>query len=395
MPSCQKVGPDSPNLNNPPEQSLPGTGFTITVLDCERGFSPDSAYVFEGVWREGHFRFGREQLDTMQLNISADNGIILKINSEDPAFRGVNAASSTRAIDIVPDGADRRQYHLERVCEGTSAITIWNGEGAARQEIRFTATSREDIPAEGIRVRIDGKEYLMSAAFNSAGSLSGLRVGLSPSAWPPYLQELVKAFPGRREDDWTDHLVLEVAGCVPLNATRPVFTTACDLVGLIDEQAHRSSLPTTDPATGKPSYRWMRISSLYQENLLHNPDFRWFAPLHLTPALYEAYRSENLLAPYYAGENEYHLAPTADDGRYCFNPADLRERRTWVWCPPGTTEVGLAFGTGPFRASVLHGDGQSIPDRYDGGTYDQVFQIWLEFRDRIEKPLDEKWPLGL
>ncbi|MBR5076997.1 MAG: hypothetical protein IKX28_08340 [Bacteroidales bacterium] len=393
--SCQKDGPDSPNLNNPPELSLPGTGFTVTVLDCERGHDPDSDYVFEGVWRDGHFRFGRERLDTMQLNISPGNAIILKISSENPDFQGVNAASSTRAIDIVADGTDCRQYHLERVCEGASTITLWNGEGSTRQEIRFTATSREDIPAEGILIRIDGEEYLMSGEFNSAGSLSGLRVGLSPSAWPPYLHDLVKVFPGRREDDWTDHVDLEIAGCVPLNATSPVFTTACDLVGIIDEKAHRSSLPTTNPATGEAVYRWMRISSLYEENLAHNPDFRWFPPVYLTPQLYEAYRNEKLLAPYYAGESEYRLAPTAEDGRYRFNPADLRERRAWVWCPPGTTEVGIAFGTGTFCVSVMPGDGVGIHDRYDSCTYDRVFQVWLEFRDRIEKPLDEKWPLGL
>lgn len=214
--ACQKESPDSPNANNPPEVSLPGAGFSITVLDFERGRHPDSAYVFEGVWRDGHFRFGRERLDTMQLNITETNGITLKISSEDLDFRGVNARSSTRSIDIVPDGTARTQYHLERVCEGASAITLWNGEGTSRQEIRFTVTSREDIPAEAIRIRIDGREYLMSHGFNSAGSLSGYRVGKSPSAWEPYLQELVKVFPGRREDDRADHVELEIAGCVPL-----------------------------------------------------------------------------------------------------------------------------------------------------------------------------------
>lgn len=393
--ACRKQCPDSPNTNNPPEVSLPSAAFSITVLDCERGRHPDSAYVFEGIWADGHFRFGRERLDTMQLNLSGTNGIILKISSEDPAFEGVNACSSTRAVDIVPDGKDHRQYHLERVCEGASAITLWNGEGAARQEIRFTATSREDIPAEAVRIRIDGREYLMSHRFNSAGSLSGYRIGRSPSAWEPELQELVKVFPGRREDDWTDHVELEIAGCVPLNATGPDFTIACDLIGLIDEQAHRSNLPTINPATGEPVYRWMRISSLYLENLAHNPDFRWFTPMHLTPELYEAYRNENLLAPYYADEREYRLFPTAGDERYRYKPADLRERRAWVWCPPGTTEVGIAFGTGSFRAQVIPGDGRNVPDRYDGGTYDCVHQIWLEFLDRVEKSLDEKWPLGL
>ena len=395
LPACRKQGPDSPNPNNPPEAPLPGAAFSVTVLDCERGRHPDSAYVFEGVWADGHFRFGRERLDTMQLNLSGANGIILKISSEDPAFEGVNARSSTRAVDIVPDGSGHRQYHLERVCEGASAITLWNGDGAARQEIRFTVTSRECIPAEAVRIRIDGREYLMSRRYNSAGSLSAYRVGRSPSAWGPELQELVKVFPGRREDDWTDHVELEIAGCVPLNATGPDFTIACDLVGLIDEQAHRSSLPTVNPATGEPAFRWMRISSLYLENLAHNPDFRWFTPMHLTPELYEAYRNENQLAPYYANEQEFRLCPTAGDERYRYHPADLRERRAWVWCPPGTSEVGIAFGTGPFRAQVMPGDGRSIPDRYDGGTYDCVHQVWLEFRDCIPKSLDGKWPLDL
>ena len=123
--SCQKDGPDSPNLNNPPELSLPGTSFTVTVLDCEPGHDPDSAYIFEGVWREGHFRFGRERLDTMQLNIGPDNGIILIISSEDPGFQGVNAASSTRAINIVPDGTTV-------VPSSRSSRSGWNSETASK-----------------------------------------------------------------------------------------------------------------------------------------------------------------------------------------------------------------------------------------------------------------------
>ncbi|MBQ9660545.1 MAG: hypothetical protein IJV37_04680, partial [Bacteroidales bacterium] len=49
LPSCNKDNPDGPNRSNPTEFTLKGCDFDITVLDHERGYDRDSAYVFEGV----------------------------------------------------------------------------------------------------------------------------------------------------------------------------------------------------------------------------------------------------------------------------------------------------------------------------------------------------------
>ena len=392
--SCRKDLSDAPNPHNPPVIPLPSAGFGLAVADRERGRDPDSVYVFEGVWRDGHFRFGPEKRDTMQLNITADNGLMLTVLSDDPDFAGVNAASSARCIDIVPDDPGHRRFHLERVCEGQAVITLWNGEGDTRREIRFTATSRSEIPVEGILVRIDGQEYRMYGGATEASDFSGLRLGKAPSAWEPWLQELVQPFPGRREDDWTDHVRLEVVGCIPLNATPTLLTTAVDHVGIIDEYAHRSSTPTLiDPATGAVNHRWMRLCDFYRQNLAHNPDFRWFAPMHLTPEIYEDYAGASDLGVWYANDDRYRLHPTAPDDRYRYWPADLRERQALVWCPPGMRSVGLGFAVGGFSARLL--------ERPEGETdwylssYPQLYQIFIEFPDPLPKPLDEKWPPAL
>ncbi|MCR4860731.1 MAG: hypothetical protein K5910_08725 [Bacteroidales bacterium] len=378
--SCRKDNPDAPNTNNPPVLELSGAPFSLSVLDRERGRNPDSLYVFEGVWREGHFRFGKEQLDTMQLNLTPDNALLLSVSSEDPAFEGVNASSSSRCIDIVPDEGSRRRFRLERVGEGRTTVTLWNGTGAARQEIRFTLTARDEIPVEGILVRIDGQECPMYGDASWVSSFNGYRLGKSPSAWEPWLQQLVKSFPGRREDDWTDHLRIEVAGCIPLNATPVTITTAADGIGIIDLQAHRSELPTLiDPETGQTNHRWMRISDFYLQNLSHNPEFRWFTPLELTPDLYRDSAGGSELGVRYA-----------DDERYKYWPADLRERSAFVWCPPGAESVALAFALGEARVSSE----DRGPDQPQGYTtaYDRLFQIHLDFPDRIARPIDEKWP---
>ena len=61
-------------------------------------------------------------------------------------------------------------------------------------------------------------------------------------------------------------LAVVLAGLAGVGAVvgiaRAYMDTAPELdLTLIDEQAHRSSLPTVNPATGEPAFRWMRISS--------------------------------------------------------------------------------------------------------------------------------------
>ena len=331
LPACGGHSPLSPNTANPVEVELPGADFELLAFDHERGWSRDSHYVFEGVWRDGHFRFGREQLDTMQLNITPDNGIILRVRSDESGFRGVNAASSARCINIVPDKADRTVYHLEWVDEGHSTITLWCGEGPSRHEIRFLATSRKDIPLEGIKVRIDGEERLMLVAREGeepAVNFPYVQGGIVPSIGligASRFQQYYREFPkGYDRGDVTRHVVLEIAGPVPLNATPTTrLYTGFDAVGLIDE----GFLYSGDC--------WLESYRLYEENLTHNPDFRWFQPFRLpTHASFSYINAGDILQDYRQSES------------YSLYPADLRERQAWVWPQPYTDRYNLCFYEG-------------------------------------------------
>nr|MCR5071324.1 hypothetical protein [Bacteroidales bacterium] len=159
--SCDKNNPLAPNRNNPPEAGLKAAAFDITLLDHERGYNRDSVYCFEGIWKQDAFYFGYWKLDPMVPNIfpEGQNQLEFRISSEAAGFEGVNASSSSRCINIVQDGADHTRYHLEWVAEGESTITFWNGEGDARQEISFKATSKKHIPFVNLKYRYDGELY--------------------------------------------------------------------------------------------------------------------------------------------------------------------------------------------------------------------------------------------
>ena len=70
--SCDKDNPQRPNRDNPVASELRSAAFEITLRDCEKGYSRDSNYVFEVVWKDGAFRFGLQQLDEMTPNIRPD-----------------------------------------------------------------------------------------------------------------------------------------------------------------------------------------------------------------------------------------------------------------------------------------------------------------------------------
>ena len=168
--AAASCSPNAHNNDNPVEVSLNGCDFDITILDCEHGYDRDSNYVFEGVWKDGEFRFGHYKLDKMTPNITKDNAITFRITSEDPMFEGVNASSSARCINIVQDGTDHTVYHLEWVAEGGSSIKFWNGEGETRKEISFRATSRKEIPLEGFYIRFGERTYdFMYARYDKVG----------------------------------------------------------------------------------------------------------------------------------------------------------------------------------------------------------------------------------
>lgn len=345
LPACDKDNPAAPNQDNPTVLELPGADFSVRVLDHERGHHPDSAYVFTGIWRDGHFRFGRERLDTMQLNITPDNGIVLEITSDAPGFEGVNASSAARCINIVPDGRGRTTYHLQWVAEGQSVVTLWNGEGPSRREIRFTATSRREIPLEGIRVRLNGEERLLFTGYDYA----------LPSGIPPQIAEypkLAKSFSGFTREDHAKHVDFEIIGPVPLNANKGDLHIAFDNIGLLDHGAVHENVPP---------HVWLKAWNLYEENLQDNPGFRWFHPYD------PGYHPDDSWSPeYFKLPQIYYNGP-----EYALNPQDLRERYAWIW--------PMAYGQGYMFAL---GEGTAVlSETRNMYVYDKVYQIYVAFTD--------------
>lgn len=346
--SCNKDG--GPNRNNPVEVTLPAAPFDLIVLDHEHGFNKDSNYVFEGIWKNGHFWFGREKLDTMQLNINPDNAIVLKVSSESAAFQGVNASSSSKCINIVQDGSDHRQYHLEWVAEGESGITLWCGEGSARKEIHFIATSKKEIPMTGIRFRINGEEGI--SIKTSYLAVSNYTPHSSDEFTLSDYNKACKAFNGTktqylRNDRNSGTVKLEIIGPEPLNATKTVLTTAFNAISLQD---HYANLNTTenwcfrDWEHNEPSRNvlvWDKMYGLYEENLHCIPGFRWFEPFELERGCANDVNPYNKLAEF--GETSGWWCKTSletiatrfsNNNKYTIYPSDLRERYAELWPQP-------------------------------------------------------------
>ena len=352
LPTCDKHRPDGPNRNNPPVADLPSAGFTLRVLDHERGFHRDSAYIFEGIWHDGHFWFGRQKLDTMQLNIAPDNALVLEVSSDDPAFEGVNASSSTHCVDIVPDTRNHRIYHLERVAEGRSEITLWNGDGPSRREIRFTVTSRAEIPMEGIKVRLNGEEMVLFAGYDYA----------LPSGSPPHIAEypqVVRDYSGYIREDYTKHVILDIIGPVPLNANKGDLHLAFDNIGILDHGAVHENAPP---------HVWLKAWNLYEENVWHNPEFRWFPPFD--PG---AHPDDSWNLDYNKMPQTYYT-----DSKYTLNPQDLRERHTWVWPMAFGQGHMLSFGEGEmafsfFRNMYVYAKVHQIYISFSNTTFDSVW----------------------
>lgn len=299
--ACDNKNPLGPNKENPTEHKLAACAFQLGVQDCERGFSRDSNYVFEGVYRDGCFYFGSDKSDEMVLNVTADNKIILKASSEASGFEGVNASSSSRCINIVPDGSDHTTYHLERVDEGESTITLWNGEGAGRQEISFQVTSRKEIPLEGIAFRYDGRVYRFQKKIPTEYLTEGT-----------FQYMFLKKWDGKPEK--FDKLpVFELIGPIPLNATPTLLYLSQDFTANVPSK--------DDPSYGKEVSVDEYNKSLYKE-------YRWF-PEYKQPPFPEGFDEHNWEHCPLNLQKDWQQSYL--DSMLKLYPSDLRERRVKLW----------------------------------------------------------------
>ena len=302
--SCDPNNPLARNTSNPLEVSLKGAEFSVTLLDREQGYEPDSLYTFEGIWKQDAFYFGYWKLDPMVPNILPDgrNQLEFRFYSDAAGFEGVNAASSSRCINIVQDGADHTRYHLEYVSEGESTITFWNGEGAARKEISFQATSKAYIPIETIKFRIDGELHQMM--HTACGQKEEFH--------------LLKPFPA--EASWEELPAFELVP-VPLNATLQDGEVAYALLTAalfrVDENGNGKPLMTPDGKLVDNANPWY-LSYTYQDLMGLWPGFRWL-------------RTHTLPSHAFHGDDPIKV-----------NLNDLRERHTKVY----TTRMKNAFKNG-------------------------------------------------
>ena len=301
--SCGKNGP---NKNNPVVYELAAADFDVTLLDYERGYYRDSSYVFEGIWKEGSFRFGLQNLDAMVPNILPDgrNQIEFRISSMSPSFEGVNASSSTQAINIIQDGSDHTLYHLEWVGEGETVITFWNGNGQTRKEVSFKATSKKEIPLTGIKIRFGNLTTTLNVKNLSdpeKKEAPRLLVTDPVTYYTQWTKEtdtkpgklLNSMYASRYNEDWSRMTPMEIVP-EPINATEKPYYFG----------AYYSASKT--PGSENP---YPRNDALDRENIKNNPDFRWLKGYTSAYALEENELS-NLLKVY---------------------PCDLRERSIIIY----------------------------------------------------------------
>lgn len=341
--ACDNKNPLGPNKENPTEHKLAACAFQLGVQDCERGFSRDSNYVFEGMYRDGCFYFGSDKSDEMVLNVTTDNKIILKASSEASGFEGVNASSSSRCINIVPDGSDHTTYHLERVDEGESTITLWNGEGAGRQEISFQVTSRKEIPLEGIAFRYDGRVYRFQKKIPTEYLTEGT-----------FQYMFLKKWDGKPEK--FDKLpVFELIGPIPLNATPTL---------LYLKQDFTANIPSKDDSS------YGKEVSAHEFNLELYKDYRWF-PEYVQPALPDGYNEQNWDTCPLDKQEEWMQQYL--NSLLHVNPADLRERRIILWIDGKST-----LRTGGFALYLLSDDTHISTDKENNSAsliYHSIYQM--------------------
>lgn len=300
--SCNKA--NLGNNSNPVAVSLPAADFGITILDCEHGYDRDSNYVFEGEWKDGAFRFGLDRTEEMVPNITPDNAITFRITSDSPSFQGVNASSSKGGINIVQDGSDHTVYHLEWVAEGESDITFWNGEGEARKELKFKATSKKEIPMTGIKVRCNNIETRFERKYATEYEIRGAGSPLESKAWLWQISQsagthVIDGYASEISNGWDGMAPVEIFP-VPLNATPKKYIADFFASGAVPDE------------TKSQGYRRVENEELCSENAEHFDGFSWISP-----------------SSYHADFPANTMEAWAEVHRDCQSvyPCDIRERR--------------------------------------------------------------------
>ena len=297
------------NSNNPVAVSLPAADFDITILDCEHGYDRDSNYVFEGVWKSDAFYFGLYKTEKMTPNITPDNAITFRITSDSPSFQGVNASSSKGGINIVQDGNDHTVYHLEWVAEGESEITFWNGEGEARKELKFKATSKKEIPMTGVKVRCNNIESLFERKYATEYEIRGAGTPFENKDWQWHVAQsggtpTLDGYASEISNGWDGMAPVEIFP-VPLNATPKKYLADFFASGAVPDE------------TKSQGYRRVENEELCSENAEHFDGFSWIDP--------NSYRKDIVQHKGFGGYTVEEWSANHCDCQVIY-PCDLRER---------------------------------------------------------------------
>lgn len=142
--SCTKM--DLPG--NPDEQDFPAALFSVSLHET-RCYKEYDYLVADG---------GAISGDGTSLTVTSWNTVKLSLTSDDADFIGANVASSNTG-SIAVTRIDGTHYQLSYVSDGESDIRVWT----TAKEISFHLDSRDFIPLEGIRMRVDGKEFTVRA----------------------------------------------------------------------------------------------------------------------------------------------------------------------------------------------------------------------------------------
>lgn len=138
--SCTKIGLEIPR--NPEELEFAPAPFTVRI--DERRCYKDYTYNIP-------------EDDAPVLTYW--NTVTITASSDDPSFNGVNVASSDPAVMSVERTDKPGVYSVIYHSDGQAELRVWN----PAHEETITMTSQHTIELEGIRMRVEGKEFVVKA----------------------------------------------------------------------------------------------------------------------------------------------------------------------------------------------------------------------------------------